>query len=1146
MVKGIIVFADPNVKTICVTLWDTNGDDELSYDEAAAVTNIGNAFRENPTISSFDELQYFIGLSSIGSFAFYGCSSLTSIEIPNFVTSIGDRAFAECSSLTSIKIPNSVTSIYLDNPFKGCSSLEQINVEAGNAVYDSRGNCNAIINSSTNELVTGCKNTVIPNVVSSIGFSAFYGCSGLTSIEIPDSVTEIDWYAFYGCSGLTAIEIPNSVTSIGYYTFEHCSSLTSIELPNSVTSIGGSAFEYCTSLTSIELPNSVASIGNGAFHGCSSLTAIKIPNLVTSIGYAMFYCCYSLASIEIPNSLTFIDDWAFAECTSLTSMTVWADNPPVIEGDYVFYYMNKAITIYVPCGTIEAYQNAIGWNEYPNKKSMCSGEVVVTVNPSEGGTVTGEGYYNGGDLCILTATPNPGFSFGNWTENGVGISRDSVFSFPAYPTTIVANFCSHNPIVFADANVKTICVSLWDTNDDGELSYAEAAAVTNLGNAFRNNSSISSFDELQYFIGLTSIGGGTFYRCTSLTSIEIPNSVTSIDGGILNGAFMFCYGLTSIEIPNSVIFIGQSAFESCTGLTSIEIPNSVTYIGDQAFQDCRSLTSIVIPQSVANMETNPFTSCHGLEQIIVEEGNMFYDSRGNCNAIIESSTNKLITGCKNTVIPNSVTSIGVWAFNGCSGLTSIEIPNSVTSIGQRAFSGCSGLTSIAVFSETPPSLGSGVFDNVNKSIPVYVPCDAAEAYQNVGGWNEFTNKKTMCSGEVAVMVYPLEGGTVSGAGYYNGGDLCVLTATPNTGFGFRNWIENGVVVSTDTVFSIYAYPTTLVANFDSLVVFADDNVKAICVANWDTNGDGELNYAEAASVTSLRSVFQNNSSILSFNELQYFIGLTTINSFAFYNCSGLTSIKIPNSITSISDAAFYNCSGLTSIEIPNSVTSVGDWAFYGCKSLTFIEIPNVVTSIGNFLFYGCTGLTSISIPNSVTSIGDWAFFNCTSLTSIEIPNSVTSISSYAFDFCSGLNSMIIWANNPPTLGNNHVFTSVNKSIPVYVPCGAMEAYQNAAGWNEFINIISMCSGEVSVTVNTSEGGTVTGDGYYDGGEICTLTAIADQGYTFINWTVNGVEVSDAEIYNFIVTGDVSIVANFERGVVVIGSGMLTNERLPSY
>lgn len=1102
LLKGIIVFDDANVKSICVSLWDTNGDGELSYVEAAAVTNLGNAFRENSTISSFDELQYFIGLSSIGSLAFYRCTGLTSIEIPNSVTSIGDRAFAECSGLTSIEIPNSVTSIFynIDNPFKGCSSLEQIIVEAGNTVYDSRGNCNAIINSSTSKLIAGCKNSVIPNSVTAIGSGAFYGCSGLTSIEIPYSVTEIGWNAFYGCSGLTSIEIPNSVTSIGSYAFEHCSRLASIELSNSVT----------------------------------------------SIGVGTFYYCYDLTSIEIPNSVTSIGDWAFGECIGLTSMTVWADNPPTIGGDYVFYYVDKFIPIYVPCGSLEAYQNADGWKEFTNKKSMCSGEVEVTVNPSEGGMVTGAGYYNGGDLCVLTATSNPGFSFGNWTENGVAISRDSVFSFHAYPTTIVANFCSHSPIVFADANVKTICVSLWDTNGDGELSYAEAAAVTDLGNAFRNNSSISSFDELQYFIGLTSIGGGTFYRCTSLTSVEIPNSVTSIDGGVLNGAFMFCYGLTSIEIPNSVTFIGQSAFESCTGLTSIELPHSVTSIDPQAFQDCRSLTSIVIPNSVTNIGTNPFTSCYSLEQIIVEEGNMYYDSRGNCNTIINSSTNKLIAGCKNTVIPNSVTSIGVWAFNGCSGLTSIGIPNSVTSIGQGAFSRCSGLTSIAVFPETPPSLGSGVFDNVNKSIPVYVPCDAAEAYQNAGGWNEFTNKKTMCSGEVAVTVYPLEGGTVSGAGYYNGGDLCVLTATPSTGFGFRNWMENGVVVSTDTVFSIYAYPTSFVANFDSLIVFTDANVKAICVTNWDTNGDGELSYAEAAIVTSLRSVFQNNSSILSFDELQYFIGLTTINSFAFYNCNGLTSIKIPNTVTSFGNAAFYNCKGLTSFEIPNSVTSIGEWTFYGCSGLTSIEIPNAVASIGNYLFYGCTGLTSIRIPNTVTSIGDWAFYNCISLTSIEIPNTVTSISSYAFYNCSGLKSMIIWTNNPPTLGNNNVFILVNKSIPVYVPCGALEAYQNAAGWSEFTNIISMCSGEVSVTVNSSEGGTVIGDGYYDGGEICTLTAIANQGYTFINWTVNGVELSNAEVYSFIVTGDVSIVANFDRGVVVIGSGMLINECLPSY
>ena len=274
----------------------------------------------------------------------YGISTSGDVVIPGEVrdkkgvlhkiTAIDRTAFYGCSNLTSITIPESVTSINAEG-FGKCPNLSSIIVDTNNKVYDSRNGCNAIIEKSTNTLIVGCKNTIIPNSVTGIGYKAFYGCSNLTSITIPNSVTSIGLSAFYECTSLTSITIPNSVTNIENSAFNSCYKLTSIKLPDKITSIGIGVFAGCASLTSITIPNSVTSIGNNAFSGCSSLASITIPSSVTSIGNGAFRGCKSLTSITIPDSVTSISNNMFDTCTMLTSITI----PESITniGSYAFH-----------------------------------------------------------------------------------------------------------------------------------------------------------------------------------------------------------------------------------------------------------------------------------------------------------------------------------------------------------------------------------------------------------------------------------------------------------------------------------------------------------------------------------------------------------------------------------------------------------------------------------------------------------------------------------------------------------------------------------------------------------------------------------------------------------------------------------------
>ena len=273
--------------------------------------------------------------------------------------------------MTSITIPNSVTSIGYE-AFRRCTGLTSICVDEGNSVYDSRENCNAIIQTETNELIAGCQSTIIPNSVKRIENSAFEGCNGLTSITIPNSVTNIGSSAFEGCSGLTSITIPNSVTSIGFYVFRGCSGLTSICVDEGNTVYDSR--ENCNAIIETKtnkliagcqstiIPNSVTSIGSYAFYDCSSLTSITIPNSVTSIGDDAFYGCSGLTSITISNSVTSIGYYAFYGCSNLSNFTINNSTPFAVS---TMYYFSSSATLTVPNGSAKAYKDLGGfWGQF--------------------------------------------------------------------------------------------------------------------------------------------------------------------------------------------------------------------------------------------------------------------------------------------------------------------------------------------------------------------------------------------------------------------------------------------------------------------------------------------------------------------------------------------------------------------------------------------------------------------------------------------------------------------------------------------------------------------------------------------------------------------------------------------------------------
>ena len=598
------------------------------------VTNIGARAFYN--CSGLTSITIPNSVTSIGGAAFCDCSSLTSVTIPNSVTSIGAKAFERCTGLTSITIPNSVTSIE-EYTFKNCSSITSITIP--NSVTsigeDAFYNCSSLTSVNITDLVSWCKinfnnyasnpfyyakhlylngnevkKLVIPNGITNIKYLAFSGCSSLTSITIPNSVTSIGSDAFSGCSGLTSINIPNSVTSIGYRAFRGCSGLTSITIPNSVNEIRDYAFYECSGLTSITIPNSVTSIEEGVFARCSRLTSVTIPNSVTSIGKEAFSSCRGLTSVTIPNSVTSIRGRAFQYCSGLTSITI--PNSVTNIEDYAFN----------DCSGLTSISIGVVFQGIKERFKGCSRITSITL--LDGVKCIVDNAFKDWSIFTSIAIPKSVTSIGY--NAFYGCSGLSSITIPNSVTNIGEN---------AFEGTK------WYNSQPDGLVYAGLLL-------YKYKGTMPANADINIKKGTKGIVTKAFYNCSGLSSITIPNSVTSIE----NDAFYGCNGLTSVNItdlvswckinfnnyesnplyyakhlylngnevenlviPNEITRINNLAFYGCSGLTSVTIPNSVTSIGERSFYDCYNLQSIIIANSTPPSCSGKTTFCCSTENV---------------------------------------------------------------------------------------------------------------------------------------------------------------------------------------------------------------------------------------------------------------------------------------------------------------------------------------------------------------------------------------------------------------------------------------------------------------------------------------------------------------------------------------------------
>ena len=867
--------------------------------------------------------------------------------------------------------------------------------------------------------------------------------------------TDAPWYSYR--QAIKSISLPDGLTTIGFTAFYGCSRITEITIPNSVTSIGGDAFYGCSNLSSVTLPNSITSINVEVFCGCSKLTKITIPNSVTNIAYAAFRAC-GLKSLVIPSSVTNIGDIAFRSC-DMDYVKIEAATPPSIGteafgGEDPPY--ESTYPIYVPCGAVDTYKAA--WSYYseriqsqPIPSGTCGANLTWELSCDSVLTISGTGAMtNYASYSNVPWYPNHSSIKSVIISDGVTSIGHNAFRGCSSLTSVtignsvtsIGSYAFYNCSGLTSITIPSSVTSIWSSafsHCSGLTSITIPNSVTSIGyQAFAYCSSLSSIDIPN---SVTSLGSYAFYECSGLISANIPSSETNISDAV----FYNCSSLTSITIPNSITSIGEWAFYGCAGLTSIIIPNTVTSIGQHAFDYCSGLTSIDIPSNVTIIERYTFKDCSSLLSVTIP----------NSVTSIGQSAFSGCSGLTSVTIPNSITSIGNTAFYGCSGLTSIAVDATTPpSLGNSAFnntnncsiyvpcgtldaykSAWSGYSSR--ISNHP--IASGTCGASGDNLTWELSCDsvltisgtgAMEHYTIVGSAPWYYYRETIksislpdgltrigsrafedCSSATSVTI-PNSVTTISNDAFYNCTGLTSITI-PNSVASIENQaFENCTGL---TLITIYA----AMPPFGGGGAFDNTNNCPI--------------YVPCGSVELYKSVWSGYASRININNQPI--------------ASGTCGASGDNLTWELSCDSVLTISGAGAMSNYASYSNV-PW-YSNRVSIKSVIILDGVTSIGNFAFNQCIRLTYVGIPNSVTGIGNSAFALCSRLTSITIPNSVTGIGNSAFSHCSGLTSVTIEAETPPALGNG-AFTNTN-NCPIYVPCGSVESYKSA--WPDYASRI---------------------------------------------------------------------------------------------
>ena len=1063
--------------------------------------------------------------------AFSYCTGLTSIVIPNSITTIEDNAFQGCSGLSNIAIGKSVNSISY-SAFSGCSGLKSITVANDNTYYDSRNNCNAIIQTSVNSLVLGCQNTVIPNSVIIIGNSAFEGCAELRSVNIPNSVTTIGHNAFKGCSGLTSVTISSSVTKIGNYAFSSCSGLTSVSVAsdnpiydsreNCNSIIETASNKLILGCKNSTIPSTITTIGYEAFNGCSELTSINMPNSISAIESSAFSDCSDLTSIYFSNSLTSIGSNAFYG-------TAWYNNQPdglVYAGPVAYKYKGT-----MPNGTIiNILDGTLGISEFAF--NICSGLIDINI-PSTVTNIGNRAFYGCSGLTSISI-PNSVISIGNSAFEKCSRLID-VYSY----ISELSNISTGNDIfALTSGNYTDRTIHVPFGAKEAYLSETKWSkyfdAIVEMGFVPTNDN--------EFYID------NIIYKITSETTVSVASSD-------YRSIIIIPSQVTNNDMNYIVSAIADSAFYGNQKLCDITLPETISEIGNAAFKNCPNLRYLTLSSTTPPSINGSFDMhCQRIpfEAFDIEgEFDNWYETDG------ISPQFWLILFVPYNSYTNYKTLFSETKY--FSYITSHEVTSSPEcdnngSYGEADYGG--------YYVHFYPSEESTIYTRRSEGHSYGPPQDPWSWTQQTEIW---VGPELSCSiTHIDVQAFAIAEGKLPSNVQEH--EYC-FWPTPIKQFDFKesgiyyNLLHDGSVEVTSGTYIDPCDGEPLETYYYTGDIVIPNSVRGYNVTSIDDRAFADCNELTSITIPEYVTHIGENA----------FTGCTALKTLYFnaryYDdfiehhpfSESITTIIIGDGVQIIPESFAYHLTELESVTIPNSVTTIGDGAFYGCSKLTNIDIPNSVTSIGILAFAECIGLTSITIPNSVLTIEQEAFYGCSGLTNVIIGTSIEEINLETFYECPNLTIIKCLGSTPATFSDNEdVFDEcVYQNAMLYVPIEVVEEYRQAYGWRNFLHIVGFydydfegdgiyykITGENEVMVSS-------GEEAYSGNVVIPETVTVDG----VTYTVTGIGsgafANDSLNYLTIpvsVTGNIASDAFegcFVPSVYIIGEGAWADGALPT-